>query len=129
MFNTPTLAENAVGSLAVGVPGTLALCFPLKLGCPAAQPSCPCPCTGTGVAPERLYWITDSSRRLLYWGRVAGASQLELKHLDMAFVRGVTVLRQGRVPARERGRSGGPRGTDAHGGCCTSPAPLAALLL
>lgn len=56
MFNTPTLAENAVGSLAVGVPGTPALCFPLKLGCPAAQPSRPCPCMGTGVAPERLYW-------------------------------------------------------------------------
>lgn len=92
MFNTPTLAENAAGSLAVTVPGTLAVRSP-RSGCLAAWP--PPSRTGTGAAPGRWCWISDfSSRRLFHRGRVAGGSVLEPKHLDVAFVHGVTILRR-----------------------------------
>ncbi|CAN0214456.1 unnamed protein product, partial [Bubo scandiacus] len=33
-----------------------------------------------------------TSKQLFCWGRVAGVFLLELKHLDMAFFRGATIL-------------------------------------
>lgn len=73
MFNTPTLAENAAGSLAIAVPGTLSLCFPLRLGCLAAQPP-PSPhrhwdCSWKVVSDLRLFLsqtflLGESSRSL-----------------------------------------------------------------
>lgn len=51
------------------------------------------PHMGTGIAPERLYWVSESpSHKPLYWGGAAGLSLPELKHLGMVFVHGVTIL-------------------------------------
>lgn len=118
MFNALTLAGNAQGSLAVTVLGALAL-FPPAAGLPGG--------TGTGIVPGGLYWISDSSSlRCFYWGRVAGV--VPVRHLDMAFVCGVTILRW--CPCLGIGQFLGTESPCGRlWGCCASPAPSAAPLL
>lgn len=84
-------------------PGDLGFVYPTETGLP--------PYMGTGIAPERLYWVSEAlSHKLLYWERAAGSSLPELKYLSMVFVHGVTILglaRQG--PCLGAGQGQRPR--------------------